>query len=67
MSEPEIQISPLEVYAMVIARDALLEQIFTVSHGTELANLWNRATGEIDHAIRTGLLSTIKPGPDCTA
>lgn len=55
----DIEITPLEVYAMVIARDALLEQILTMIGAPELATLWRHATDEYDHQIRNGLMDQI--------
>jgi hypothetical protein len=57
--ESRFQISALEVYAMVIARDVLIAQLLTATSGPELASIWERSTGEIDQQIRGGLVSDI--------
>jgi hypothetical protein len=59
MSDQEIEISALEVYAMVVARDALFEQLLQLIHGPELAAMWEATVDEIDHAIRHGLLKDV--------
>lgn len=60
MSDQEIEISALEVYAMVIARDALIEQLLTLAVGPGLAAIYESSTGEIDRQIRNGLLSGVQ-------
>lgn len=55
----DLEISALEVYSMVVARDALIEQLLTVAAGPAIASLWNVATAEIDREVRNGLLKDI--------
>lgn len=60
MSDSEIEISALEVYSMIIARDNLVEQLLTVLAGPALATIWRTSTAEIDSQIRNGLVDQIK-------
>jgi hypothetical protein len=64
MSERDIEISALEVYAMVIARDALIEQLLTLTVGEQLAEIWQQATQEFDSQIRNGLIDNINDETD---
>lgn len=64
MSEHEIEISALEVYAMVIARDALIGQLLTLAVGPEMAEIWERTTEEFDRQVRNGLIDNINDESD---
>ena len=51
MSEPDYAPTPLQLYGMLLGRDALMAKILALVAGEPTAELWNEVTDKLDKDI----------------
>lgn len=61
--EPQFNLSTVELFGMIIARDELLERVFEAMGAAGISELWGTATRQIDAALRSNFEELSKAQP----